>query len=70
MYSDLHRELEIQKAAMVPSQDTKNTILEETSAERSTIDPELMKSERRKRAALFLNQMKKDKAAGKSFSMT
>ena len=37
---------------------------EEAPAERFAVDPEVTKSERRKKAALFLDQMKRDRATG------
>ena len=58
-YSDLHRELQAKQSA-----ENKRETREESPAERAVIDPELMKTERRKKAALFLDQMRRDRVAG------
>lgn len=63
----MHRESEIKEAAVLQLQDSKSTSVHETITDRFVADPELMKSERRKKATMFLDQMKRDKAAGKLF---
>nr|SVE89936.1 EOG090X07RL [Daphnia sinensis]SVE90564.1 EOG090X07RL [Daphnia sinensis]SVE91192.1 EOG090X07RL [Daphnia sinensis] len=68
LYSSMHLNMEGTKQTEIPNQPTelKVDIKEKSPAERSAIDPELMKTERRKKAALFLDQMKRDRATGKS----
>nr|SVE88691.1 EOG090X07RL [Daphnia sinensis] len=68
LYSSMHLNMEGTKQTEIPNQPTelKVDVKEKSPAERSAIDPELMKTERRKKAALFLDQMKRDRATGKS----
>lgn len=58
------RELETKQLEKHQSREPKSEATEEIPAERLVVDPEIMKSERRKKAALFLDQMKKDRASG------
>nr|SVE91817.1 EOG090X07RL [Daphnia sinensis] len=68
LYSSMHLNTEGTKPIEIPNQPTeiKLDVKDKSPAERSAIDPELMKTERRKKAALFLDQMKRDRATGKS----
>ena len=59
LYSDMLRDLETKQPESL-----ENKSEEETPAERFAVDPEVTKSERRKKAALFLDQMKRDRATG------
>ena len=61
----MHRELKA-KQSETSSQlvENKRETRGESPAERSVVDPELMKTERRKKAALFLDQMRKDRVVG------
>lgn len=65
LYTDMHRELEA-KQSETSSQlvENKRETRGESPAERSVVDPELMKTERRKKAALFLDQMRRDRVVG------
>ena len=65
LYTDMHRELKA-KQSETSSQlvENKRETRGESPAERSVVDPELMKTERRKKAALFLDQMRKDRVVG------
>lgn len=58
------RELETKQLANHQSREPKSEATEEIPKERLVVDPEIMKSERRKKAALFLDQMKRDRASG------
>nr|SVE77658.1 EOG090X07RL [Daphnia lumholtzi]SVE78286.1 EOG090X07RL [Daphnia lumholtzi] len=68
LYSSMHLNTEGTKQSEIPNQPTelKVDVKEKSPAERSIIDPEFMKTERRKKAALFLDQMKRDRATGKN----
>nr|SVE86806.1 EOG090X07RL [Daphnia similis] len=68
LYSSMYLNTEGTKQTEIPNQpaELKVDVKEQSPAERSAIDPELMKTERRKKAALFLDQMKRDRATGKS----
>nr|SVE74237.1 EOG090X07RL [Daphnia barbata] len=68
LYSEMHREVEITNQAEAPNRviGDKNETREQSPAERPVADAELMKTERRKKAALFLDQMKRDRLTGKS----
>nr|SVE75809.1 EOG090X07RL [Daphnia hispanica] len=63
LYCSMQLNLETTKQLETSNQlvETKIEIREKSPAERSVIDPELMKTERRKKAALFLDQMKRDR---------
>jgi hypothetical protein len=65
LYTDMHRELEA-KQSETSSQlvENKRETRGESPAERLVVDPELMKTERRKKAALFLDQMRRDRVVG------
>ncbi|EFX75393.1 hypothetical protein DAPPUDRAFT_226343, partial [Daphnia pulex] len=66
LYTDMQQELQAkQSESSNHSVESKKETREESPAERLVVDPELMKTERRKKAALFLDQMRRDKVAGK-----
>lgn len=60
LYCNMQLNLETTKQP----EERKPEVREESPAERSVIDPEVMKTERRKKAALFLDQMKRDRLSG------
>jgi len=65
LYTGMHQELQAkQSEPSNHSVESKRETREESPAERLVVDPELMKTERRKKAALFLDQMRRDKVAG------
>jgi hypothetical protein len=65
LYTDMQQELQAkQSESSNHSVESKRETREESPAERLVVDPELMKTERRKKAALFLDQMRRDKVAG------
>nr|SVE73610.1 EOG090X07RL [Daphnia atkinsoni] len=66
LYCSMQPNLETSKQPEAPNQpvERKPVVTEENPAERSVIDPEVMKTERRKKAALFLDQMIRDKLSG------
>nr|SVE79544.1 EOG090X07RL [Daphnia magna] len=68
LYSSMHLNVEVTKQPEIPNQrvEIKLEVGEKSPAERSAIDPELVKTERRKKATLFLDQMKRDRVTGKS----
>lgn len=62
----MHLNVEVTKQPEIPNQrvEIKLEVGEKSPAERSAIDPELVKTERRKKATLFLDQMKRDRVTG------
>lgn len=68
VYTELHHDIENKQAALQQSNEktTNETVVENPSIDHVPVDQEVLKNERRKKATLFLDQIKKDKAAGTS----
>lgn len=60
LYTEMYREQESKKYVQVEEPKASESPI---NTEMTVTDPELMKTERRKRATLFLDQMKRDKTS-------